>query len=138
MAVFRPTSTDEALSVLVSRPGARIVAGGTDVMVAIEARTSTLSHVIALRGLPELRTWAQDDAQLRVRLGAAMTFAELARGPLTALVAALALAARAMGSVQIRNAATIGGSIGTRSPNGDALVVLAALDARVELASGQG
>jgi CO/xanthine dehydrogenase FAD-binding subunit len=138
MAVFRPTSIDEAVSVLVSHPGARIVAGGTDVMVAVQAGTLTLTDVIAVRALPELRTWVHDREHHRVRIGTAMTFAELAVAPIAGLVPALALAARALGSVQIRNAATIGGSIGTRAPNGDALVVLAALDATVELASGLG
>ena len=55
-------------------------------------------------------------------------------GPLPAL----AQAARTVGSPQIRNAATIGGNLGTGSPAGDSLPVLAALEARVMLRSIEG
>ncbi len=51
---------------------------------------------------------------------------------------ALAQAARTVGSPQIRNAGTIGGNVGTGSPAGDTLPVLAALDAVVVLASAAG
>ena len=51
---------------------------------------------------------------------------------------ALAEASRTVGSPQIRNAGTIGGNLGTCSPAGDALPVLAALDAEVGLASAAG
>jgi CO/xanthine dehydrogenase FAD-binding subunit len=56
-------------------------------------------------------------------------------GPLATLFPALAQAARTVGSPQIRAAGSIGGNLGTCSPAGDALPVLAALDAQVELRS---
>ena len=56
-------------------------------------------------------------------------------GPLATLFPALAQAARTVGSPQIRAAGSIGGNLGTCSPAGDALPVLAALEARVELRS---
>jgi len=58
--------------------------------------------------------------------------------PLAALSPGLAQAARTVGSPQIRNAGTIGGNVGTASPAGDTLPVLAALDAVVELAHADG
>ena len=58
--------------------------------------------------------------------------------PLATLVPALAQAARTVGSPQIRNAGTLGGNLGTASPAGDALPVLAALDAVVVLADRSG
>ena len=74
----------------------------------------------------------------RVRIGAAVTYAELASPPLADLVPALAQAARTVGSPQIRSAATVGGNLATCSPAGDGLPVLAALDAVVELRSADG
>ena len=68
-----------------------------------------------------------------MRIGAGVTYAELAAAPLADLLPALAQAARTVGSPQIRNAGTIGGNLATRSPAGDTLPVLAALDAVVEL-----
>jgi CO/xanthine dehydrogenase FAD-binding subunit len=60
------------------------------------------------------------------------------QGELARLVPALAQAARTVGSPQIRAAATLGGNIGTASPAGDTLPVLAALDAVVEVAGASG
>jgi CO/xanthine dehydrogenase FAD-binding subunit len=138
MTVFRPTSIAEAVSNLSDHPDVRVVAGGTDVMVALGAGTLRLAHVMSVRVIPELRSWAHDPASATVRIGAARTFAALAVGTLGTLAPALAQAARAFGSAQIQNAATIGGSVGSRAANGDALVVLTALDATIELASQAG
>ena len=88
--------------------------------------------------IPELRSWTLDRAAGTLRLGAAVTYAELAAPPLAGLVPALAQAARTVGSPQIRNAATIGGNVVTCSPAGDGLPVLAAVDATVELVSADG
>ena len=57
--------------------------------------------------------------------------------PLAEALPALAQAARTVGSPQIRNAATIGGNLGTGSPAGDLLPVLSALDAAIVGAIGQ-
>jgi CO/xanthine dehydrogenase FAD-binding subunit len=71
-------------------------------------------------------------------IGSAVRYRELEHGPLAAFVPALAQASRTVGSPQIRNAGTLGGNLGTCSPAGDGLPVLAALDATVELASIRG
>jgi CO/xanthine dehydrogenase FAD-binding subunit len=71
-------------------------------------------------------------------LGAATTYTELLEPELQALCPALGAAARTVGSPQIRNTGTIGGNLGTASPAGDALPVLVALGATVELAGPAG
>jgi CO/xanthine dehydrogenase FAD-binding subunit len=70
-----------------------------------------------------------------VRLAAGLTYAEMLHPDLAALVPALAEAARTVGSPQIRNVGTLGGNLATCSPAGDALPVLSALDATIEVAS---
>ena len=70
-----------------------------------------------------------------VVLGAGITYTELMAPPLSDLLPGLALASRTVGSPQIRNAGTLGGNLGTASPAGDSLPVLAALDARIVVAS---
>ena len=71
-----------------------------------------------------------------LRIGAGVTYAEMdERAARRRWVPALAQAARTVGSPQIRHAATIGGNVGTCSPAGDGLPVLAALDAVVHLVS---
>ena len=94
--------------------------------------------VVTVGRIPELMAWSVDTAAAIVRLGAGVTYAEIARPPLAALLPALGQAARTVGSPQIRNAATIGGNLATCSPAGDGLPVLAALDATVELLGPDG
>ena len=94
--------------------------------------------VACVSRVPELRSWTLDRATGVLRIGAAVTYAELAAPPLAGIVPALAQAARTVGSPQIRNAATLGGNVVTCSPAGDGLPVLAALDATVELAGASG
>ncbi len=133
MPVFLPTSIDDALATMAEHPRAQPVAGGTDLLVGINAGRTPVHTVVALHRVAELRTWRRDGD--RVIIGSGVTFTALAEPELAALVPALALAARTVGSPQIRNAGTIGGNIATASPAGDTLPVLVALDAEVVLRS---
>lgn len=133
MTVFLPNRLDEALDVLARHPAAHVLAGGTDFMVEVNFAQRRPDQVLALRRVEELKGWARDrDA---VELGAGLTYTEMQDPDLGSLVPALAQAARTVGSPQIRNAGTLGGNLGTASPAGDTLPVLAALDARVEVRS---
>lgn len=138
MSVVVPNSLDEALGALVDNPAATVLAGGTDLMVELNGGHRRAEHVVAVNRVPELRTWEHDPVARTVRIGAGVTYRELERGPLSEWMPALAQAARTVGSPQIRHAATIGGNVGTCSPAGDGLPVLAALEARIELASASG
>jgi len=133
MAVLTPTSVDEALAALASHPDAHVLAGGTDFMVEVNFGHRRPDDVVALGRVDELRGWHV--AGEAVVLGAGVTCTQLMQPDLAALLPALAQAARTVGSPQIRNAATIGGNLGTGSPAGDLLPVLAALDATVLLRS---
>jgi CO/xanthine dehydrogenase FAD-binding subunit len=134
MEAYRPCSLPEALALRAEHPEALPVAGGTDLMVAINFRRLAPTALLDLSRVAELSGWSREDG--RYRLGAGMTFAQIGRelGQLTAL----AEASRTVGSPQIRNRATIGGNLQTASPAGDSLPVLAAYDARVILASASG
>jgi len=137
MGVLVPSTLDAAVAVLGEHPDALVLAGGTDLMVEVNEHLRTLTGdetVVAVGRIGELRTWAHDPTTATVRLGAGVTYAELASEPLAGLLPAMAQAARTVGSPQIRNVATIGGNVATCSPAGDGLPVLAALDATVELA----
>jgi len=138
MPVLVPTSLDQAVTMLAGAPGAMVLAGGTDAMVEVNAGHRRPVDVVAVNRVAELRSWTFDAAAARVRIGAAVTYAELMEAPLAGLVPALADASRTVGSPQIRHAGTLGGNLGTCSPAGDGLPVLAALDAVVHLASTRG
>jgi CO/xanthine dehydrogenase FAD-binding subunit len=136
MSVLVPTSLDAALQALADTPSATVLAGGTDLMVEFNGGHRRADHVLVVNRVPELRTWHHDGRHLRI--GAGVTYAEIEAEPIATWVPALAQAARTVGSPQIRHAATIGGNVGTCSPAGDGLPVLAALDAMIELTSMAG
>jgi CO/xanthine dehydrogenase FAD-binding subunit len=125
-----------ACAALAADPGALVLAGGTDLMVEVNRGGRTVGDVVVIDRVPELQGWDREGDVLR--LGAALTYAEMADPALASLVPALAQAARTVGSPQIRAAGTIGGNLATASPAGDTLPVLAALDAEVEIRSHQG
>jgi CO/xanthine dehydrogenase FAD-binding subunit len=135
MSVQVASSLEAALAHLAAAPAALVLAGGTDLMVELNGGHRRAGDVVCVNRVAELRTWRHDPVAGTLRIGAAVTYAELGTEPLASLVPALAQAARTVGSPQIRNAATIGGNLGTASPAGDGLPVLAALDAVVHLAS---
>lgn len=136
MTVLVPTTLDEAYALLAASPAAHVLAGGTDFMVEVNFGHRHPDDVLVLRRLTELRGWRREGDHLV--LGAGLTYAEMESPALAALVPALAQAARTVGSPQIRAAGTLGGNLGTASPAGDTLPVLAALDAEVMLGSAQG
>jgi CO/xanthine dehydrogenase FAD-binding subunit len=136
MPVIVPDSLETALVALADYPDATVLAGGTDLMVEVNDGRRPLARVVAIGRLPELAGVRVEGAD--VVIGAATPFARLEREPVLRLAPALAYAARTVGSTQIRNAATIGGNLGTASPAGDSLPVLLALGATLEVASSTG
>jgi CO/xanthine dehydrogenase FAD-binding subunit len=136
MSVFVPVSLEDAFESLDRYPDAQLLAGGTDFMVEISFAHRRPSAVVCLRRVAELAGWRLEGAE--VVLGAGITYSELMGPQLSGLLPGLAQAARTVGSPQIRNAGTLGGNLGTASPAGDTLPVLAALDATVVVASRQG
>ncbi len=136
MTVFVPVSLEEAFDAFDLCPDSHLLAGGTDFMVEVSFAHRRPPAVICLRRIPELTTWRLEGGE--VVLGAGVTYSELMRPPLNDLLPGLAQASRTVGSPQIRNAGTLGGNLGTASPAGDTLPVLAALDARIVVASRDG
>ena len=136
MDVLSPHSLEEALRLKAERPDAVPIAGGTDVMVALNFDRLRPPALLNLNEVPELRGWSRENGTLR--LGAGLTYEEAMQEPLAELLPALAEASRTVGSPQIRNRGTIGGNLGTASPAGDALPPLLVADARVVVASVRG
>jgi CO/xanthine dehydrogenase FAD-binding subunit len=130
----RPADLSEALALL-AEPGARILAGGTDIFPAAGERPLVGRH-IDVTGIGALRDLSV--AQDHVRIGAAVTWSEIARAELPPAFDALKVAAREVGGIQIQNRGTIGGNLCNASPAADGVPPLLILDAEVELASDRG
>jgi CO/xanthine dehydrogenase FAD-binding subunit len=135
LSIARPRTLDDAVTALAEAPEAHVLAGGTDLMVEVNLGHRRPGGVVALRRVEELRGHRVDDDVLE--LGALVTYAQMEHD-LAELAPGLAMAARTVGSPQIRNAGTVGGNVGTASPAGDTLPWLVALDAEVVLASADG
>ncbi|MDA0369920.1 MAG: FAD binding domain-containing protein [Actinomycetota bacterium] len=136
MSVLSPRTIDEALSILSSDTSATLLAGGTDLMVEINLHDRRPSSVVSLSRIDELKRYDVTDEF--VTIGSAVPYADMERGTLADLLPALAQAARTVGSPQIRAAGTLGGNLGTCSPAGDGLPVIAALDAVIDIVSSSG
>jgi carbon-monoxide dehydrogenase medium subunit len=135
---FRPATLREALELLSAHgPKARIMAGGTDLVLEMKRGEAAPEVLVDVTAIPELRVLECDDQVLRI--GAACTFAAICTSPYVRDYApALAAAAGQVGSPQIRARGTIGGNVGTRSPAGDALPPLVAHGAEAVVVSGAG
>jgi CO/xanthine dehydrogenase FAD-binding subunit len=132
---IQPASWAEALTVRAEAPAAVPLAGGTDVMVGLNFGTERPPALLDLTRISELRQW--DIVGDQVRLGAGVTYSQVITD-LRDRLPGLAMAARTVGSPQIRNRGTVGGNLGTASPAGDAHPPLLAAGAEVEIASTKG
>jgi len=131
---LRPTSIEQALQALASRP-LTVLAGGTDfyptrVGLPLDDDVLDITAIVGLRGIA--------DAGNHWRIGATTTWSDLATSDTPPLFDGLKRAAREVGGAQIQNAATIAGNLCNASPAADGVPPLLSLDASVELASAGG
>jgi CO/xanthine dehydrogenase FAD-binding subunit len=132
---LQPTSWADALAVKAERPEAVPLSGGTDVMVELNFDSRRPAALLDLTKIAELDRWEIIDG--RVRLGAGVTYTRIIT-ELGGALPGLAMAARTIGSPQIRNRGTVGGNLGTASPAGDCHPPLLAAGAVIETASVRG
>ena len=130
-----PTTPDELATWLDQNPHGTLVAGATDVGLWVTKEFRELGPVAFLNRIPDLAGVTVTDAEIHI--GAATTLTDLqdAIAPHHPTFAELI---RRYGSVQVRNAATIGGNVANGSPIGDGSPALIALDATVHLQSTDG
>jgi CO/xanthine dehydrogenase FAD-binding subunit len=136
--VLIPRNVDELVEVFQANPQAKLLAGGTDYMVEVNLHGRKPDTMISLRKVTELTEWSVRTSQSRITIGAGVPYADMEVGEIASLVPALAQAARTVGSPQIRAAGTLGGNLGTCSPAGDSLPVLAALNATIHVIGPDG
>jgi CO/xanthine dehydrogenase FAD-binding subunit len=139
-AYLVPKTLDEAVSLHQSHgEGAMYVAGGTDVLVKVKSGKITPDCLISLRhvqGHDQLRV-SMDSGELHI--GAFVTHRALETSSLIRLQYPIIHdAAQHIGSVQIRNVATIGGNLVNAVPSADGAIPLIALDARVKIYGAAG
>jgi CO/xanthine dehydrogenase FAD-binding subunit len=136
MAYHTPSTLKDALLVLGREaPEIKVMAGGTDLVVALRENRISPRSILDISGIRELSFITEE--KNRIRLGPMVTHAMVERAPLFHRYAsALATACASVGSPQIRNRGTLGGNIANSSPAGDSIPALMALGADIRTARG--
>lgn len=132
------TSLEEATDLLARHgSGARLLAGGTDLLVDLKTGRVRCDHLISIQRIRELRgISATADS---IRIGALTTVTELSRSALIqGEFASILDATRDMAATQIRNLATVGGNIASAVPCADLPPILMVLGSSVSLWSKEG
>ena len=130
---FAPQSSDELASLYMEYPDARLLAGGTDLFLEITQSLRDLDTIIDISRVRELRTVVDADETLEI--GASATYSDCA-DLLVKHYADMRELLDRFGSLQIRNAGTLGGNIANASPVADMPVALIALGASLVLRCG--
>jgi carbon-monoxide dehydrogenase medium subunit len=134
-----PRSVDECLEILATRGSdARVVAGGTDLLPQLKYGLLNQPWVVDLSGIPALRALERANGR-GMRVGAAVTARALELDPrVRGAYLALAESGALVGSVQVRNLATVGGNLCNAAPSADMAPSLLALDAEAVIAGPRG
>ena len=129
----RPATADQLAAWYAANPQATLIAGATDVGLWVTKQMRDLGPVAFLNGIKDLQGISRVQAGLRIGAGVTITDLMAAMRPLHPSFAELL---RRFASVQVRNAATIGGNIANGSPIGDGPPALIALGATLHLRRG--
>jgi len=125
----------EACALLREHGGrAKLLAGGTDLLIDMRDRKLTPQYLIALRNIPGLNDIAYDEGAGLLRIGPLVTLQEVADSPLIReRFSILAAACGKAGPPPVRNVATIGGNVCNGGPSQDTTPPLLALGARLRV-----
>jgi len=131
-------TVQEAIRLLQANPRARLIAGGSDLLVKIYKGKITDAELVSLRGIIALKD-ISIEGDGTVRIGACATFSRIAGHPLIRKhVPVLAEAVSRVGGPQIRNIGTIGGNICNGVTSSDSAPTLFALNALLRLEGADG
>jgi carbon-monoxide dehydrogenase medium subunit len=133
----RPATLAEALELLASTDGARVLAGGQTLVNVMKARAASPEAVVDLGQLEELKgIELRGDGSLEI--GAMTTCSELVESPEARARPIIGEVCTQIADVQVRNRGTIGGNVCANDPTNHLPPLLVALDARMTIASGDG
>jgi len=137
MEYFEPKSIGDALSVLAKHSAeAKVIAGGTDVIVDIKFKEEP-GALVNIKKIPSLSGISESGGAIRI--GALTTIREIETSSLIReKLPVLWEASHQFASLQVRNTATIGGNICRASPSGETLTPLLVLEAKAVMAFSDG
>jgi carbon-monoxide dehydrogenase medium subunit len=137
--MYQPTSLREASRLLKEHgPGGRFLAGGTDLVIAMKEKGLVPTFIVDLKRIAGL-DGIRENVDGTISIGALTTMREVETSALIkGRYPFLAQSAAEVGSIQIRNRATIGGNMANATPSADVAPSLVALNATVKIAGERG
>ncbi len=135
---YKAQSVSDAVRHLGENADARLIAGGTDVLVQLHHMSKKFRNLVDIHGLPELGGISQlEDGT--VRIGSGTTFTQIIESPLVKQhIPSLGLAVSNIAGPQVRNVATFGGNICNGANCADSAPISIVLDAQIEIATVGG
>lgn len=136
---YQPATLQEASRLLKDNgPGGRFLAGGTDLVIAMKEKGLLPKYIVDLKRVPGL-AGIRENSDGSITIGALTTMYTIeTSAPIKKRYPFLAQSAAEVGSIQIRNRATIGGNMSNASPSADTSPAFIALGAIATVASGSG
>ena len=133
---YQPATLAEASRLLKENgPGGRFLAGGTDLVIAMKEKGLLPKYIVDLKRLPGL-SGIRENSDATMTIGALTTMYSIETSPvIIKKYPFLAQSAAEVGSIQIRNRATIGGNMANSTPSADVAPSLIALNATAKIAS---
>lgn len=137
-ALYEAASVEDAVRLLTEHPEARIIAGGSDVLVQIREGRLAGAELISIQGIDALRG-VRLEADGAIRIGSLTSFSHITKHPIIReKINVLGEAVDMIGGPQIRNIGTIGGNTCNGVTSADSASTLFAWDAVIELAGPEG
>jgi len=136
---FEPRTVEEAVRLLsIHGTKAKVLAGGTDLLVSMKRGKLSPKYVIYIRGIPD-QDYIDSSQEDGLKIGALTTHQSIADSPIIReKFGLLATACNKVGNPQVRNMGTIGGNICKAGPSQDTTAPLLVLDAKLRLVSLNG
>src|SRR5512132_287713 len=136
---YQPATLAEASRLLKDNgPGGRFLAGGTDLVIAMKEKGLLPKYIVDLKRVPGLGG-IRENTDGSISLGALTTLYEIETSKLIKKkYSFLAQSAAEVGSIQIRNRATIGGNMANATPSADTAPALIALNATAKIVGANG
>jgi carbon-monoxide dehydrogenase medium subunit len=133
---IRPSNMNDAVAALRENDNPYLLAGGTDLLIGMKTNTVRPKCIIDLKSIPDIDAIEYDSG---FKIGALTTVRDIEVSPLIQQkIPALSVASGTLGSIQIRNRATIGGNLCHGSPAADMAAILLAMNCEVNIAADNG
>lgn len=136
--LYEAESVQHAIQLLLEHPQARIIAGGSDVLIQMREGRLAGCELVSIQALDELRGIALDSDQ-NLRIGSLTSFSHITKAPLIQqIIPVLGEAVDMVGGPQIRNIGTIGGNVCNGVTSADSASTLVAWEAVMEITGPEG